>query len=988
MATEYLKGPSNQYGARAGSVIERMPVLYSPSSSAEVNEARLPFPEEYRDMELSYREQFFTDRGLNLLAWANILQILMGSWGLSLAAVITSHFVPNTMGVYFAGIVSCLLIYWAIRNNRITKPFDMMNFAFGPLLVYFILSLLGFLMSVRLLATIVFAVATLVIYLLIGFRPFAFHRDWAYTHPRLKPETRRQPRKIRVTPNLLLLTTILLITIVVPAYSPTAAIGSVIALSLFSIRKELQPWAYLKEVGRFVLHMPEMIWYGAAAFGYFRQGTIRRNEMPEPEQGIPTPRTSPAARFFAEPFGLTNFITRVKAVFGLFFTYGLSGAALPGVWFPHPPARTRRIQGWLLVGPLFFTLSVGLNLFCPWDVFHSYIRAEYGSEATQMLPLTPYNWIYLALNSDTRERYLFIWMIPLAAVVSLFTLPLVLAAIFRPALRAAEQLRREIDGTPERPGLDDDGRTEWQWYVDRLRQSKHQTTGPFDETIREADHLFLGVEPRAQIPVLLHNKALSEHCYICGDTGSGKTALGIMPMLIQLIRGSAGPNSDGMGPPPPIVILDLKGDNALFQTVRHEMEERRRQAGITDPNDPRFAFRFFTPEKGKASCLFNPFQNLRSDSRTDIQLCHLFLDALNLNHGEGYGRSYYSRKNRLMLYEALTEEPRPDSIEALFERLKRMVANRGDNHAGPGRGREIGSTDYRQDTFELLSTIHALAQYPMLATARPGEDAIQSIFMPELIEHRQVAYFWLPSVMESISVREIGKLAVYALLTAAIDRQRSPQASTNGQESEPRQVYLVIDEFQRLAGENFKVVLEQARSFGISAILANQIQADLITHDIDLTPTIRSNTRTKMFFALSDADDCRQMSEASGEEVAIARSFTHMATAQGLATGVSVSQALKPRLTLNDVLSVTDHPLEFILQVSRGSGYTQFAGMPMVIRTTYPLSKETYEARSRAPWPEGKVYTVTPKKSPKEIDADAAAKAQEELSSLIAEFKL
>ena len=49
------------------------------------------------------------------------------------------------------------------------------------------------------------------------------------------------------------------------------------------------------------------------------------------------------------------------------------------------------------------------------------------------------------------------------------------------------------------------------------------------------------------------------------------------------------------------------------------------------------------------------------------------------------------------------------------------------------------------------------------------------------------------------------------------------------------QCYLVVDEFQRIAGENFRIVLEQARSFGLGAILANQTVSDLNTPSVDFT---------------------------------------------------------------------------------------------------------------------------------------------------------
>src|SRR5262249_45161984 len=80
-------------------------------------------------------------------------------------------------------------------------------------------------------------------------------------------------------------------------------------------------------------------------------------------------------------------------------------------------------------------------------------------------------------------------------------------------------------------------RTEWQCYVDRLRNSQHTATDEFENRVWEAEHLFLGVEPTLKFPVLIHQRILSEHCYIAGQTGSGKTSLGIMPILIQLIRG-------------------------------------------------------------------------------------------------------------------------------------------------------------------------------------------------------------------------------------------------------------------------------------------------------------------------------------------------------------------------------------------------------------------------------------------------------------------
>jgi len=690
-------------------------------------------------------------------------------------------------------------------------------------------------------------------------------------------------------------------------------------------------------------------------------------------------------------FNVGRTLSRLFLILGQFITYGGRAADAPGVWMPEDRVGTRRWAVWRLAGALFLSLTVGLDMFCPVDLFENMferdfhsrqdaerrLRNEWGVNLSlsdegrsswfdrDALYRKPYGWVGHVLEGmGMKARYG--WIL-IGVVVLLYTVPVfVLLTLYSNAIDAVFELRQRVE-----EAADVDDRPRWQWYVDRVRGSLHESTDPVTGApIREAEHLYTGVEPYAQFPILLHEKILSEHCYIVGDSGSGKTSLGIMPILFQLMRGRAEPRGS-MTPPPPIVILDLKGDPALFHALRHESDCRRQQAGITDENDPRYAFRFFTPEKNKASHYFNPFQSFASEARSDIQLCHLFLDALNLNHGEGYGRSYYSRRNRMLLFEALTSDPKPTSILELSERIARLIKGKRDPD------RPIGQRYPQHAAFELVSTIQALAHYPMLATAGNVEHPEEAISMPELIEHRQVAYFWLPAALESISVREIGKLALFALLTAAIDRQRAGK--------EGRQVYMVIDEFQRIAGENFKVVLEQARSFKIAAVLANQTQGDLRTHDIDLRPTIRANTRAKLYFSLADPDEIRVLSEMSGEEIAILMGPEGKRRGGNEEPPRPWADWLKPRLTRNDILRMSDHPLEYVLQVSRGEGYSQFAGLPLICRTRYPLDKKPYDDLQSAEWPKGRIHTVVSPKTPKEHDAEFKVESQRELAKLFPE---
>ena len=241
-----------------------------------------------------------------------------------------------------------------------------------------------------------------------------------------------------------------------------------------------------------------------------------------------------------------------------------------------------------------------------------------------------------------------------------------------------------------------------------------------------------------------------------------------------------------------MVILDLKGDPALFHTVKEEARERGQ------------VFKFFTTEQNAPTYRFNPFRGFDRNSRSIAQLCQLILDSLSLNHGKGYGRSYYTERSRNVLSSTLKKYRDISSFEDLHEALMATVRQTSDRRAS-------------NDAFEPLSVIETLKDYRQLVT-RPEDDLSTTegvIFIPNVLANRESAYFWLPAALESISVGEIAKLVLFNLRTAAQDwKKQNP--------NNPRRVILVIDELQRVAGENLQGILQDARSFGISAILANQ----------------------------------------------------------------------------------------------------------------------------------------------------------------------
>lgn len=557
-----------------------------------------------------------------------------------------------------------------------------------------------------------------------------------------------------------------------------------------------------------------------------------------------------------------------------------------------------------------------------------------------------YLWLYLSLiGFFTGELYfsvawllalLFAILLPPAVLMTALFRPLCSALALKRELCPIEQASSEDQNEENQEKTKEDERTVWDHYVERLSSSAHATKDPIipNKIVREAEHLFMGHNPSNGFPVILDRDILKQHAYIIGGTGFGKTSLGVMPLVMQLIRGHRGKN--GLTTPmPPMLIIDLKGDKALFHTVKAEVERKAKEEGrnLTD------AFRVFSCEVGHACHSFNPFGNFGAQRQGMVEICNVYLDALNLNHGEGYGRSYYTMHSRSFLREVLKADS-PRTFKELYQAMCKP--------------KRVKSQAFRE-AFELVATIEALSDYEHIySPAKHDNEPI--IHMPTAVRERQVIYFWLPAAEHSLTAKEIASLALYAFYNSLREWVNSGEWEKQGR---PRpEGFLVIDEFQRVASRNFPNILREARQFGLRTILAHQSASDLDLPDVDLGSIVRENTRLKLFFAIQDPKERKLFSEMSGDEIAIQTTVSRAYTSDFLGnlranSQMTVSQTpiIKPRITKNDIIETGDHPFEYFMLASQGSGYTQFGGYPIAVRTMYPLATRLYEARMDQPWP-------------------------------------
>lgn len=652
------------------------------------------------------------------------------------------------------------------------------------------------------------------------------------------------------------------------------------------------------------------------------------------------PRSKASARFNQAA------IARVvwKAVVS-FMTYERKPAPAPGVF--HSPAGTLPWRLFLVIFPAIVMSAAVLPLIhffplgyelVPWVWPQGSAEPQDSRDAGMRWALgTPgsANW-YVVVIANVRNFWLvFSFLLGLAAcfLFPVLAIGSVLVAGAGPTLARAYAAMEEgaegKDGEPrapeQRPGI-----KAWDAYLLRLSESRNE---------KERQLLWLGATLWNDYPVVVDPELLWEHAYLRGDTGSGKTALGMTPMVMQLLRQNQAA----------IVIIDLKGDSALFHAVKDEAEQQGR------------VFKWFTNELERSTFVFNPLAIARNEGVSLNQVGETLLEALSLSHGEGYGRGYFSRRARQWLTGMLRKHPDTESFEQLYEYASRREGIRTPQ-------------DY-QDVFELLSVLESLSYFPQLnmRPTKPGDPVMAerkesaldaAINLREAIREKHVLYFWLPAAAEAASVREIAKLVVYSLLQEHLRHER--------EEGYAAKTVLLIDEFQRMASGGFRIILEQARSYGIAAVLANQTFQDLQTADADIRHTVASNTRLKQTFSAPDVEQQDQLIRGSGNEI-MNRDWWLLGlgrlrwrpTSRPVSEVPDVTTALgMPRISRNQVITVSDDPFASLLTISRGSSYTQWGGfaIPLSLRD-FTITKERYEELKRMKWPEEDENTLVVKRA-------------------------
>lgn len=422
------------------------------------------------------------------------------------------------------------------------------------------------------------------------------------------------------------------------------------------------------------------------------------------------------------------------------------------------------------------------------------------------------------------------------------------------------------------------------------------------------EHIFMGFHAERGYPILLSPQMFQGHMHILGGSGSRKTSAGALPLLDQLIRMRRFP----------IIVLDLKPDIVL----EHHLRRVAHAVGVP--------FKCFSNVPGHPTNFFDAFGPLNDGRLAVNQVASVCLQAFRVWHGDGYGRSYFSRACRMALTSILRRYPRIESFGELHDRMSTY---------------HFESDKLRGDAMELVEVISSLASMPQLNPTGQTEAVRRAaIRMAEVIENNQVAYFGIASTLDSGAARECGNLVVANAMVEASLRARK------------KETFFYIDEFPALASRAFEPMLEQARSFGLNFIVANQAIAQLKTHDAPaLKGVVETSTRVKWYFSANEPEVLRALELTSGNSPFIESFYCD---------GAAADEDFRPRVrvgsrhNITDILRYSATPDLSIMQVARDEGLSQYGGLWFGVKTLHAMSFEEYQRLSDLPWPEGEEGTI------------------------------
>ena len=145
--------------------------------------------------------------------------------------------------------------------------------------------------------------------------------------------------------------------------------------------------------------------------------------------------------------------------------------------------------------------------------------------------------------------------------------------------------------------------------------------------------------------------------------------------------------------------------------------------------------------------------------------------------------------------------------------------------------------------------------------------------------------------------------------------------------------------------DNVALLLEQARSMGLSLIFAHQNVGQLkADRGAELVDAVESCVGFEQAFKVAGVREMDRIETLSGLKRDYAVSWDD--------ERVRYAETVAPRLDKNDLIEASAAPLTSLVRFSEGSGLTQFSGYWQPVVSEFHITEAQYAARQDAGWPD------------------------------------
>jgi predicted DNA-binding transcriptional regulator AlpA len=432
------------------------------------------------------------------------------------------------------------------------------------------------------------------------------------------------------------------------------------------------------------------------------------------------------------------------------------------------------------------------------------------------------------------------------------------------------------------------------------------------------------------VHVTLSADQRTQHCYVIGASGTGKSTL-LLNMFLQDIERGEG-----------LAVLDPHGD--LIDEILGRIPERRaHDVVLVDPSDEAYPV---------------GFNVLQAHSEIEKNLLGSDLVAVFRRLSTSWGDQMTSVLGNAVL--AFLESTEGGSLID----MRRFLVDAGFRATFLKTVRDPEVVNYWERTFPLL--VGKGPQGPILTR-------LDTFLRPKLIRYmvaQKENRFALAGIMNEgkiflakLAQGAIGEENAYLLGTLLVSKfQQLAMSRQQMAAALRRNFYLYIDEFHNFVTPTMAAILSGARKYRLGLVLAHQELQQLVSRDADVASAVIANPYTRICFRLGDYD---------AKKLADGFSFFQAKDLQNLQVGEAICRVERAEFDFN----LKTHRLAVIDPETARKSRERLVALS---RERYARPREVVEAAltpADLPSPPAKSRAAAPEKQKKEAPSPPAMQA-------------